>query len=91
MKTTVVHCRRDEYDVYIGRPSKFGNPFSHKPSNIAEIKVATREEAVSRYREWILTQPDLMASLEELRGKRLGCFCHPKLCHGHVLIELLGE
>lgn len=91
MNTKIVHCRRDEYDVYIGRPSKWGNPFSHKPSSVAEIKVATREEAIEKYREWIKTQPDLLASLEELRGKRLGCWCRPKLCHGDVLLELLGE
>lgn len=89
--TKIVHCGRDEYDVYIGRPSKWGNPFSHKPSSLAEVKVATRQEAIDKYREWIRSQPDLMASLEELRGKRLGCWCRPKLCHGDVLLELLGE
>jgi len=91
METKIVHCRRDEYDIYIGRPSPWGNPFSHKPSSLAEIKVETRQEAIDRYREWILTQPDLLSSLEELRGKRLGCWCRPKLCHGDVLLELLGE
>jgi len=91
MKTSIVHCGRDEYDVYIGRPSIWGNPFSHKPSCLAETKVATRYEAIDKYREWIKTQPDLMASLEDLRGKRLGCWCRPKLCHGDVLLELLGE
>jgi len=89
--TKIVHCGRDEYDVYIGRPSKWGNPFSHKPSSLAEVKVATRQEAIDKYREWIRSQPDLMAALEELRGKRLGCWCRPKLCHGDVLLELLGE
>jgi hypothetical protein len=91
MKTQVVHCGRDEYDVYIGRPSKWGNPFSFQPISLAETKVATREEAIDKFREWIKTQPNLLSSLEELRGKRLGCWCHPKLCHGHVLLELLGE
>ena len=91
MSTKIVNCSRDEYDIYIARPSKWGNIYSHKPNNLAEIKVATRQEAIDKYREWIITQPDLMSSLEELRGKRLGCFCHPKLCHGHVLLELLGE
>jgi len=23
----IVHCRREQYDVYIGWPSKWGNPF----------------------------------------------------------------
>jgi len=25
----VVHCKREPYDVYIGRGSKWGNPFTH--------------------------------------------------------------
>jgi hypothetical protein len=91
MKTTIVHCGRDEYDVYIGRPSKWGNPFSHKLVSLAEYKVESRAEAIEKYREWIKTQPHLLDSLEELRGKRLGCWCRPKLCHGDVLLELLGE
>ena len=91
MKTTIVNCSRDEYDVYIGRPSKWGNPFSHKPSSLAEIKVATVFEAIDKYRDWIKTQQHLIDSLEELRGKRLGCWCRPKICHGDVLLELLGE
>ena len=87
--TTVVHCKRSEYDVYIGRPSKWGNPFSHLPNTLAEFRVATREESIAKYREWILTQPQLLASLHELKDKCLGCWCRPKTCHGDVLIELL--
>ncbi len=81
MKTTVVHCQRDEYDEYIGRPSKWGNPFKIGPDG-------SRKEVIDKYREWIQSQPNLMKSLKELRGKRLGCWCSPKLCHGHVLAEL---
>ena len=91
MKTKVVHCKKEPFDIYIGRPSRWGNPFSEKPKSLAETKVATREEAIEKYREWIKTQPELLASLEELRGKTLGCWCAPKACHGHVILELLGE
>lgn len=91
MKTKIVHCKKEPYDIYIGRPSKWGNPFSHKPNTLAEIKVASREEAIEKYREWIKSQPELLASLEELRGKILGCWCKPQACHGDILLELLGE
>lgn len=57
----------------------------------AQFKVATREEAVERYREWILTQPELLNSLHELEGKVLCCYCKPKACHGDVLIELIEK
>lgn len=89
MKTTVVNkYHKVPYDIYIGRGSKWGNPFSHMENTKAQFKVATREEAIEKYREWIMEQPDLLGSLDELKGKALGCFCHPKPCHGDVLAEL---
>ena len=87
-KTKVVHCKRASYDVYIGRPSEFGNPYSHKPFTAAKFRVDTREEAVAKYREWIMTQPHLLEKLPGLKGKTLGCWCTPLSCHGDVLAEL---
>ena len=84
MTTRVVNLRKEKYDVYIGRPSKLGNPFKIQNDE-------TREDVVRRYREWILTQPNLLESLHELRGKRLGCFCKPQMCHGDVLVDLVDE
>lgn len=77
------------YDVYIGRGSKWGNPYSHLPSTLAQYRVATREEAIAKYREWIQTQPELLASLYELKDKTLCCYCLPLACHGDVLIKLI--
>ena len=80
----LVNCRYEEFDVYIGRPSKWGNPF--------EIgKDGTRDQVINQYREWILTQPKLLMALPKLLGKRLGCWCAPKRCHGEVLIELMSK
>jgi hypothetical protein len=91
-KKLVVHCRRASYDVFIGRPSEFGNPFSHLEQSRAEFKVASREEAIEKYREWILTQPELILKVKtELKGKILGCFCDPLSCHGHVLAEMANS
>lgn len=84
----VVHCKKEKYDVYIGRPSIWGNPFSHKTDSIAEFKVASREEAVKKFEEWILTKPELLSKLFQLKGKNLGCWCSPKICHGDVLSRL---
>lgn len=82
--TKVVNLKTESYDVYIGRPSKWGNPFKIG-------KNGTREEVINKYHEWIETQPELMSSLPELKGKILGCYCAPELCHGNVLVELLEE
>jgi len=88
----VVHCKKEPYDVYIGRPSKWGNPFTHLDSSTrAEFKVATREDAISAFEKWI-TEGDgmyLLEDLHELQGKTLGCWCKPKSCHGDVLMKLV--
>ena len=90
MKTKVVHCKKEDYDIYIGRPSKWGNPFTHlNKTTKAKFKVSTREEAIKRYKEWILNQPELLKDLHELKGKTLGCWCKPKSCHGDILVELI--
>ena len=73
--------------VYIGRPSKWGNPFSHLPSTIALYKVSSREEAISKFRE-CLDEEDIQLIKKELKGKHLVCFCAPKACHGDVLLEI---
>jgi hypothetical protein len=64
--------------VYIGRPSKWGNPFTHKDGTIAQYKVSSREEAVLKYEEWLMAQPELVESArKELAGKDLVCWCKP--------------
>ncbi len=78
----VVHCKKEKYDVYIGRPSKWGNPFTIG-------KDGTREEVIEKYRKYILSNKELMKLLPELKGKVLGCWCSPNKCHGDVLIELI--
>jgi len=102
-KTKVVHCMRDPYDIYIGRGKggHWGNPFTHKDGTMAQVKVASREEAIDKYREYILEKPELLSKLPELKGKVLGCWCagkepltaedKPFRCHGQVLVELVNE
>lgn len=85
----VVHCKKEPYDVYIGRPSKWGNPFSHKEDTLAKFKVETREEAVALYEIWITEHPGVVEEIKrELKGKVLGCWCAPKACHGDVLVRI---
>lgn len=89
----VVHCKSGEpYDIYIGRPSKFGNPFTHKMGTGAPWPVDTREEAIAAYETWLREQPELMAAVKkELKGKTLGCWCKPLDCHGDVLWRIANE
>ena len=82
MNTRVAHMRDKNkaagQAVYIGRPSKWGNPF-------VIGKDGTRDDVIRKFENWILKQPELMAALHELRGKTLLCFCAPNACHGDVL------
>lgn len=88
----VVHCKKSPYDVYIGRGSKWGNPYSHKEGTAAKWVVDTREDAIRLYEEWLRSQPDLVAAAKkELKGKVLGCWCAPLACHGDVLIKIANE
>ncbi len=88
--TKLVHCKREKFDVYIGRKTRdmpgsiWGNPY-------IVGKDGTREEVIEKYKEYILSKPELLAQLESLRGKILGCWCSPQACHGDVLIELLNS
>lgn len=87
----VVHCKKDKYDEYIGRPSKWGNPFSHLNGTLAKYKANSREEAIEKYEEWIRNNPKLLSDLPELEDKVLGCWCKPLACHGDILLKLLRE
>lgn len=81
--TKVVHFRNG-CDVYIGRSSMWGNPFRLTSEEHRDVVIA-------KYERWLRGQPDLIRSLPTLAGKRLGCHCAPKACHGDVLIKLLKE
>jgi hypothetical protein len=83
--TRVVNWKKEPFDVYIGRLSKWGNLFKIG-------KDGSREEVIQKYRHWILANPVLMAQVpSELKGKKLGCWCEPNACHGDVLAELADE
>lgn len=71
--------------VYIGRPSKWGNPFFM-------IQESQRDRVLKQYEEWLDQNPKIKeAAKRELRGKDLVCFCSPKKCHGDVLFRIANE
>lgn len=81
----VVHCKKQRYDVYIGRPSVFGNPF-------VIGKDGDRDDVIRKFEQYLLKDEALMArAKKELRGKVLGCFCAPQKCHGDILAKYANE
>lgn len=69
--------------VYIGRPSKWGNPFKLTPD-------IAREEVVDKYYDYLMNSPHLLESLHELVDMDLICWCAPLPCHGDVLLLLMN-
>lgn len=67
--------------VYIGRGSKWGNPF-------VIGRDGDRATVIAKYARYLRTRPDLLRALDELRGKDLVCFCAPLECHGDLLLRL---
>ena len=71
--------------VYVGRLSKWGNPFFVRASG-------TREQVIEMYREHIAEMMEAHpGDVEELRGKDLVCWCAPLPCHADVLLELANS
>jgi Domain of unknown function (DUF4326) len=67
--------------VYIGRGSKWGNPFRIGQDG-------DRAAVIAKHETWLRDRHDLLRSLGELRGKDLVCFCAPAPCHGDLLLRL---
>jgi hypothetical protein len=70
--------------IYVGRPTKWGNPF-------VLGRHGNREQVISKYREYLLSNPSLFADIKELRGKDLVCFCAPEACHADILLEIANK
>ena len=95
--TTVVNLKGHRDDpkyadvIYVGRAmhrggwhlagSPLANPFRPGPDG-------TREEVMARYREYLMSRPDLLELVPPLRGRRLGCWCRPLPCHAEILAEV---
>ena len=66
--------------VYVGRPTKWGNPFRIG-------RDGDREQCVALYHGYVEAMPMLKDAIrEQLRGKDLVCWCSPLSCHADVLL-----
>ncbi len=71
--------------IYIGRPSRWGNPF-----RLEDFE--TRDACIAAYRSWLFASPELIRDAKrELKGKDLVCWCAPASCHGDVLAEIANS
>src|SRR5262245_8320616 len=76
----------DKRTASIWRPkqSKWHNPYR-------EGVDGTKHEVIEKFRARLMSKPELLAQIEELRGKDLACHCFPKRCHAEVLLKIANE
>lgn len=85
MKVLDISHRNTPNTVYIGRPSKWGNPF-------VIGRDGTRKEVIEKFEKYLLARPSLLSTAKsELAGKDLVCFCAPQACHGDVFVKLINS
>lgn len=78
--------------MYIGRNMNFYVPgtYQSKWANPYPLSKYTRAQSMKLYEKYIRGS-DLYNHLGELKGKVLGCWCKPLLCHGDILVKLMKE
>lgn len=85
----LVNRHKGEFDIYIGRGSKWGNPFP-----VDKAKGHTRQYVVEMYRQYLYDGLESgifeIEDFLELSGLRIGCSCAPLVCHGDVIIEVFN-
>ena len=81
--TQIVNKKHSSYDVDIGRPSIWGNPYIIG-------RDGDRATVVAKYKEHFLGSFHLkQLATEKLKGKVLGCYCKPEACHGDIIVDFL--
>lgn len=81
-------CKSTEKYEYIGRGSYWGNPHSMYEEG------DSREEVIRKYKydfDYDKFPNKEKSRVNELAGKRLGCFCKPLACHGDILAGYLNS
>jgi len=78
--------------VYVGRPSKWGNPYSNIIPESKQDKI-DREDAVEFYWCYLHRNPRMIDDAKkELCGKNISCWCPlDQPCHADVLLELANS
>lgn len=72
--------------VYVGRPTKYGNPYSIGAHG-------NREQVIVQFQRWWYAPEQEALRLEafrELRGRDLVCWCAPKHCHAEVIAAFVN-
>lgn len=88
--------------VYVGRPSKWGNPFLIGTPDLinGKWKPTTSQRAFEKFDEWfnllwINRVNNLMEGkypIKNLKGKNLACWCPlDQFCHADILLKIANS
>jgi hypothetical protein len=100
-RTQAVNLKREAYDVYIGRAGRgqkgvFGNPVAIG-RKCPECEKVHKDggSTLGCFRKYFFRRleedTEFKSEVLALKGKKLGCFCKPKPCHGDVIVKYLEE
>lgn len=82
---SLFYFEEPDKDVFVGRPSKYGNPF------VIGVD-GSRSQVIRKYRDWFFSNHALMKEArQELEGKNLVCYCAPEDCHADILLEFVNS
>jgi len=77
---------------YVGRPTRWGNPYVWRPGELrsGRVQVRDRAEAIARYEADLRADPARVADVRAvLRGVDLACWCPlDEPCHADVLLRV---
>ena len=87
-RTIVVNCKYQPYDILIDRTTFLGNPYIIG-------KDGDRTEVINKFKTYFYNRlcegTAFRRAVERHRGKRLGCHCKPRPCHGDIIVEYLED
>lgn len=91
-------------DIYIGRGSPLGNPFTHREigETKAQYKCENREQSIENFEIYlrkkigendrgICNELNKIYLAAVAGNVNLVCFCKPKSCHGDVIKKIIDE
>lgn len=71
--------------VYVGRPTKWGNPFKYASTFRKWLDGEI-------FFQWAARRKVILSDLEELRGKDLACWCAlDQPCHADILLKMANN
>lgn len=86
--------------VYVGRPTKWGNPFREGETMINPIfdsgilhgMIRDKKQVVRDYIDWLKLHGRERKAKKELKGKNLACWCSLYTpCHADILLKIANS